>query len=280
MVKPAVRRQVVGYLQQTYNLSERSACRALGVSRASHRYESTRPSPDPLVAKLRSLAGERPRFGYRRLGILLRRKGERVNHKRVYRLYRLEGLALRIKRRKKRAASVRITPPAPRRPGERWSMDFVFERTELGASFRVLTVIDDFSRRCPGLLVERGIGGAHVARFLDELAAKNGGYPHSIVMDNGPEFISNALDQWAHRNEVKLIFSRPGKPTDNAFIESFNGHFRDECLNANWFSNLDHAREVIEEWVRDYNDQRPHSSLDNRTPNEYERTQLRTHAVG
>jgi putative transposase len=279
MVRLAVRRQAVEHVQEAFGLSERSACRALGFPRASHRYEPTRVDPPELVAKLRAVAVERPRFGYRRLHLMLRRAGLKVNHKRIYRLYRLEGLTVRIKRRKRLAASPRIAPPPPVRAGQRWSMDFVCDHTAEGLRFRVLTLVDDFSRRSPGLLVERSIGGGRVVRFLEELARVNG-RPETIVIDNGPEFVSNALDQWAHAHNVRLHFIRPGRPVENAFIESFNGKFRDECLNANWFHGLDHAREVVAEWVEDYNERRPHSSLGGLTPTEFERAQERTSALG
>jgi putative transposase len=279
MVRPAVRRQAVEHVQEAFGLSERSACRALGFPRASHRYEPIRAEAPELVAKLRAVAHERPRFGYRRLHLMLRRAGLMVNHKRIYRLYRLEGLTVRIKRRKRLAASPRVAPPPPSRPGQRWSMDFVCDHTAEGLRFRVLTLVDDFSRRSPGLLVERSMSGARVVRFLEELARANG-RPEIIVIDNGPEFVSNALDQWAHAHEVRLHFIRPGKPVENAFIESFNGKFRDECLNANWFHGLEHAREVVAEWLEDYNERRPHSSLGGLTPTEFERAQERTSALG
>jgi putative transposase len=279
MVKPAGRRLAVQHVQEAYGLSERSACRALGFPRASHRYDSTREEPAQLVASMRKLAMERPRFGYRRLHLLLRRAGFEVNHKRVYRLYRLEGLTVRVKRRKRLAASPRVAPPRPTHAGQRWSMDFVCDHTAEGLRFRVLTIVDDFSRRSPGLLVERSIGGGHVARFLDAIARVDG-YPGSIVIDNGPEFISNALDQWAHSHEVRLHFIRPGHPVENAFIESFNGKFRDECLNTNWFHSLAEARETVAQWLEDYNQRRPHSSLGGLTPTEFERAQERTSAVG
>jgi putative transposase len=157
-------------------------------------------------------------------------------------------------------------------------MDFVSDHTTDGHRFRILTLIDTFTRRAPGVVIERSIGGLRVARFLDQVAAKHG-YPKSITVDNGPEFISNVLDQWAHAHDVQLLFSRPGRPVDNAFIESFNGRLRDECLNTNWFYGLDQAREVINAWLEDYNERRPHGSLGGLTPVEYERAQLRTSSL-
>jgi len=265
-------------MQTAFGLSERSACRALGVPRATQRYVSTREPQDTLLSRMRSLAAKRPRAGYRTLYRLLRREGSNANHKRVYRLYRAEGLSLRIKRRKRRAACKREEPPAVLRPNDRWAMDFVSDCTSDGHKFRILTLIDTFTRRAPGVVIERSISGVRVARFLDEIAARLG-YPKTITVDNGPEFISKALDQWAHACGVVLHFSRPGKPVDNAFIESFNGRLRDECLNVNWFYGLEQAREIVGEWITDYNEHRPHSSLAGLTPAEYERMQLRTSAL-
>jgi putative transposase len=279
MVTPAIRRMVVGHVMKAHASSERRTCRALGVSRTSYRYRSCRTEPKQLVEKLRELAKERPRFGYRGLYRLLRRRGHVVNHKRVYRLYKRDGLQVRTKRRKRFAASPRVEVAKPTRPNQCWAMDFVSDHFVDGRRFRVLTVVDHFSRRCPGALVETSIPGAMVARFLDELAAMSGGYPAMICVDNGPEFISNALDQWASERGVKLVFSRPGKPVDNAFVESFNGRLRDECLNANWFRSLAEARTLIKHWVKDYNEERPHSALGGLTPIEYERSQIRTSRV-
>jgi len=278
MVRPEARRAAVRHVQSSFGLSERSACRALGVPRASQRYVSTKEPQDALLARMRDLASKRPRAGYRTLYRLLRREGCTANHKRVYRLYRIDGLSLRIKRRKRRAASKREQPPIPMKPNDRWAMDFVSDYTSDGRRFRILTLIDTFTRRAPGVIVERSISGLRLVRFLDEIAAKFG-YPKTITVDNGPEFISKALDQWAHAHGVTLHFSRPGKPVDNAFIESFNGRLREECLNTNWFYGLDDARELIGEWLVDYNEQRPHSSLAGLTPAEYERAQLRTAAM-
>jgi putative transposase len=274
MVRPAARRQAVRHVQTAHGLSERGACIALGVPRATHRYDSRRDEPLELVAQMRELAAKRPRAGYRTLWRLLRRAGVKANHKRVYRLYRAEGLGLRVKRRRRAAAASRQEPPPVTRPGERWAMDFVSEVTSDGHRFRILTLIDTFTRRAPGVVIERSIGGPRVVRFLEQVAATHG-YPRSITVDNGPEFVSNALDQWAHAHGVQLHFSRPGKPVDNAFIESFNGRLRDECLNTNWFYGLEHARDVIGAWLEDYNGRRPHSSLAGLTPVEYEK-QVRT----
>ncbi len=269
MVKPTDRRQAVGSIRASYEFSERRACRVLGLSRSSHRYASRRREPTELLERLRAHAASRPRFGYRRLHLLLRRDGEQVNHKRVYRLYRLEGLSVRTKRRKRMVAAPRTVLPPPTRPNQRWSMDFVSDVTEKSRRFRVLTLVDDFTRRCMALVVDTSFSGKRIGRVLNELAAVHR-HPQTIVVDNGPEFTSNALDQWAYQRGAKLHFIRPGKPVENAYIESFNGKFRDECLNSNWFADLLHARSVIEAWRVDYNDVRPHSSLDGLSPSEYE----------
>jgi putative transposase len=277
MVTPTIRRQVVGYVQKAMKMSERRACRAVGVSRASHRYTSCRTEPRALVEKLRELAKERPRFGYRQLYRLLRRRFD-VNHKRVYRLYRLDGLHIRTRRRKRYAASPRMEIIKAVRPCQRWSMDFVSDHLSDGHRFRILTVLDEFSRRSPGLLAEFSISGERVTRFLDEIATVTG-LPEMIVVDHGPEFISNALDQWAFARGIRLHFIRPGKPIDNAYIESFNGRLRDECLNASWFRTLSEAQKLIADWWKDYNEERPHSALGGLSPIEYERSQLRTQLV-
>jgi putative transposase len=222
----------------------------------------------PLRTALRAVAQLRPRFGYRRLHVLLQRDGWRCNHKRVYRLYREERLAVRRRRRRKFAAGCRIVMPVPIRPHERWSMDFMGDTLANGRTFRTFNLVDDGSRECLAIEVDHGLSGQRVARILDRVAATRP-LPKQIVVDNGPEFTSRVLDAWAYQNGVELHFIRPGKPVDNAFIESFNGKFRDECLNQHWFLDLDDARMKIEAWRIDYNEVRPHSALGNRTPTEY-----------
>ena len=217
---------------------------------------------------MRELAGERKRFGSPRLHIMLKREGLVVNHKRTERIYREEGLVLRRKRRRKGAAGARVIIPAPERPNRNWSMDFVADSTVTGRRFRALTIVDDYSRECPAIEVETSLGGVRVVGLLERLADTRG-LPEVITVDNGPEFAGKALDEWAYRRGVKLNFIRPGKPVENAFVESFNGRLRDECLNINWFMSIKHAREVIESWRQDYNEVRPHSSLKGRSPREY-----------
>jgi putative transposase len=267
MVTPTARRLAVGVLRADFPVSLSRACAALGVARSSYRYVSRRDD-SPLRAALRDIAQCRPRFGYRRLHVLLQRAGWRCNHKRVYRLYCEERLAVRRRRRRKLVASCRIVLPVPTRPHERWSMDFMGDTLANGRTFRTLNLVDDGSRECLAIEVDHGLSGQRVARILDRIAAVRP-LPKQIVVDNGPEFTSRVLDAWAYQNRVELHFIRPGKPVDNAFIESFNGKFRDECLNQHWFLDLDDARTKIKAWRIDYNEVRPHSALGNRTPTEY-----------
>jgi putative transposase len=199
---------------------------------------------------------------------MLKREGLVINHKRTERIYREEGLALRRKRRRKGAAGARVIMPAPERPNQRWSMDFVTDSLVTGRRFRAFAIVDDFSRECPVIEVDTSLGGRRVVGLLEKLGEQRG-LPEIITVDNGPEFAGKALDEWAYRRGIKLSFIRPGKPIENAFIESFNGRLRDECLNTNWFLSLKHARTVIEEWRRDYNSVRPHSSLGGRSPEEF-----------
>lgn len=191
-----------------------------------------------------------------------------INHKRTEKLYHEEGLALKRKRRRKSATGVRVIIPPPERRNERWSMDFVTDSIVTGRRFRALVIVDDYSRECPAIEVDTSLGGHRVVSVLEKLAEIRG-LPEIITIDNGPEFASRALDEWAYRKGVKLNFIRPGKPVENAFAESFIGRLRDECLNTNWFLNLNHARYIIEEWRKDYNEVRPHSSLKGSTPKEY-----------
>jgi putative transposase len=268
MVKPAALRQATGEVMAEMGFSQRRACRVVGLPRSNCQYRSLRAAPTELVARLRALATKRPRFGYRRLYVLLRREGQVVNHKRIYRLYRQEGLSLRRKARKRLTAGVRTVLPAPSRPNERWSMDFVSDVTATGRRFRVFTLVDDFTRESLALVPDTSLGGARVARALELVAAERG-LPDLIVTDNGPEFSGRVLDTWCYQRGVKHHFIRPGKPVENAYIESFNGKFRDECLNQHWFFGLEEARRLIAEWFVDYNECRPHSSLDGMTPREY-----------
>ena len=221
---------------------------------------------------MKSLAEQRRRFGSPRIYVMLRREGWKVNHKKVERLYREEGLSLRLKRRKKWASELRIPMPVPERPGQVYAMDFVMDRIVNGRRYKCLTMVDQRSKECPVIEVDYSIGGERVCRILDRVLDGRP-KPDVLMMDNGPEFSGKALDAWAYRRGIKLQFIRPGKPVENCFIESFNDKFRKECLNDNWFLSLPEAQTVIEEWRRDYNEVRPHSSLDDLTPMEYIRKQ-------
>ncbi len=256
------------HVVSSLGLSIRKACLLVELSRTAYGYQSHREDDTALRNRLRELAGQRKRFGSPRLHVMLKREGLVVNHKRTERLYSEEGLALRRKRRRKGAAGARMIIPAPERPNQKWSMDFVTDSIATGRRFRALAIVDDYSRECPAIEVDTSMGGRRVVGVLERLAELRG-LPEVITVDNGPEFAGRALDEWAYRKGIKLSFIRPGKPVENAFAESFNGRLRDECLNTNWFLSLRHAREVIEDWRKDYNTVRPHSSLGGLTPQEY-----------
>jgi putative transposase len=217
---------------------------------------------------MRELAHKHKRYGSPRLHALLRREGFVINHKRTERLYREEGLSLRKRTKKKRAVSVRVQMPPAGRPNDVWSMDFCSDAQANGKRFRVLTIVDDYTRISPGVLVNPSIPATSVTGFIDQVALLHG-YPDRIRVDNGPEFTSRTFQQWAERRNINIEYIRPGKPTDNAFIESFNGKFRDECLNEHWFLTLRHAQEIIETWRLSYNSDRPHSALHFLTPYEF-----------
>ena len=249
-------------------LSIRRACYLVDLSRATYDYHPAKDKDDVVRLRLREVAEQRRRFGCPRLHVMLKREGLVINHKRTERIYREENLSLRLKKRKKKTAMLRIKLPEPERANQRWSMDFVSDSTCTGRRFRALTIVDDFSRECPAIEVDSSIGGVRVVSILERLSETRG-LPEVITVDNGPEFIGKALDEWAYKNGVKLNFIRPGKPVENAYIESFIGKLRDECLNENWFITLRDAREAIEAWRIDYNDVRPHSSLGYLSPMEF-----------
>jgi putative transposase len=249
-------------------LSEKRACGLIGITRWSNRYQSRSDPQTPLRLRLRELAGSRVRYGYRRLTVLLRREGWNVNAKRVYRLYREEGLQVRSPKRVKRARQVRLALPAATRPNQRWSMDFVSDRLVDGRWFRILTVVDQYTRECLCVHAERSQTGRKVAEQLSRIVARQGS-PESITSDNGSEFVGKAMEAWSHENDVQLEFIRPGKPVENGFVESFNGRLRDECLNTEVFFDLTDARAKLERWRADFNHHRPHSALSDRTPAEF-----------
>lgn len=265
---PSKRRLAVTEAREAAQISEKRACRFTGFSLSTQRYRSCRPSDEDLRARLKELAEKRPRWGYRRLYILLKREGCERNRKLVQRLYREEGLSVRRRKRRKMAAVARSPMTIPLRANERWSVDFVRDTLADGRPFRGFTVVDDFTRECPAIEVDHSLPGERVARTLDRLSGERG-LPKAIVCDNGPEFQGQALDFWAHRHGVALSFIQPGKPVQNAFIESFNGKLRDECLNENYFTSLIDAKATIEAWRQDYNETRPHSSLGDLTPAEF-----------
>ena len=241
----------------------------LRLNRSVHRYRGIRNDQAVLRRRIREIAAARVRYGYFRIYIVLRREGLRINHKRVYRFYREEGLSTRMRRpRRHVSAARRVERPHARVANECWSMDFVSDALFDGRRIRALTVIDNHTRESLAIEVDQGITGDQVVTVMNRIAAARG-VPRSIRVDNGPEFVSRALDQWAYLHQVTLDFSRPGKPTDNAVVESFNGRLRDECLNTNWFMSLDDAKSKIEAWRRHYNETRPHTALGFVPPSEY-----------
>lgn len=255
---------VVGHL----GLSQRKACELVGLWQSSYYYRGHKQDDSKIRRRILTLADQRRRFGQDRIYVMLRREGWQINHKRVERIYREEHLSLRRKNRKKRGSAVRVPLPVPDRPNQVWSMDFISEALVTGRRLRILTIVDDFTRECLRVEVDSAMGGTGVARVLDELIEFRG-KPEGIRMDNGPEFAGRALDEWAYRNKVRLDFIRPGKPVENAYVESFNGRLRDECLNEHVFVSLQEAKRIVEDWQEDYNKQRPHGSLGGLTPEEF-----------
>ena len=268
MVTPASKRTAAGVMITEFRRSQRRACDLSDLGRSTCRYRFRRSGDEEFRQKLRVIALERPAFGYRRLGYFLRKDGLRFNHKKLLRLYRSEGLGLPRKRPRKRLWQRPRPLLRATFPNERWSIDFVADQLGSGRRFRVLTIMDDYTRTWPLTIVDTSIGGTRVVRALEEYAQTHP-LPKVIVQDNGTEFTSGAFLSWAERRGIELRFIQPGKPNQNAFVESFNGKFRLECLNAHWFSTLDDARRTIETWRTDYNDIRPHSSLDDTPPAEF-----------
>jgi putative transposase len=262
------KKEVVRFLCTGFEISRRRACQLVQCGRSTFYYESHAEDQTALVVRLKDLAAARVSYGYRRLHVLLLREGWEINHKRVYRLYQQEGLSLRMKTKKKRASALRVPMPETTAPNQCWSMDFVSDELSDGRRFRLLTLVDNFSRVSPAIEVDFSLTGSRVVEVMERLRLA-GQMPRVIRVDNGSEFVSKVMDEWAHRNNVKLEFSRPGKPTDNAFIESFNGRLRQECLNQHWFISLEDARRTVEAWRLEYNAVRPHTSLGNKTPIEY-----------
>ena len=268
MVGPVAKREAVAHLQAAMSLSERRACSMVGADRKMIRYRSRRPPEVALRGRLRELANERRRFGYRRLFILLRHEGEPSGINRIYRLYREEGLTVRKRRSRRRAVGTRAPILVEARPNARWSLDFVHDQFACGRRFRVLNIVDDVTRECLAAIPDTSISGRRVARELSELIARRG-KPGMIVSDHGTEFTSNAILAWSKDQRVEWHYIAPGKPMQNGFCESFNGRMRDELLNETLFFGLDHARTAIAEWADDYNERRPHSALGYITPAAY-----------
>ena len=263
-----MKREAVADLQATMGLSERRACRIVGADRTMIRYRSRRPADTELRARLRDLANERRRFGYRRLFILLRREGEPSGINRIYRLYREEGLAVRKRRARRKALGTRAPILVEARPNARWSLDFVHDQFACGRRFRILNVVDDVTRECLAAIPDVSISGKRVARELSAIIERRG-KPGMIVSDNGTELTSNAILAWCAEHKLQWHYIAPGKPMQNAFVESFNGRMRDELLNETLFRDLDHARAVVADWAVDYNTERPHSALGYQTPAAY-----------
>jgi putative transposase len=271
MVGPAAKREAVAHLKEHHQMSERRACKVIKADRRMVRYQSRRPPDTQLRERLRSLANERRRFGYRRLFIMLRRDGEPSGINRIYRLYREEGLGVRRRKGRKRAIGVRAPILVEARPNARWSLDFVHDQMANGRRFRVLNITDDITHECLGAIPDTSISGQRVARELTAIIERRG-KPGLIVSDNGTELTSHAIFAWVKDHKIDWHYITPGKPMQNGYVESFNGKMRDELLNETLFFSLDHARQAIADWVEDYNTTRPHSSLAYQTPAAYAET--------
>ncbi len=265
MVGPAAKRDAVAHLKTVMGLSERRACQIISADRKMVRYRPSRPPEVELRARLRDLANERRRFGYRRLFVLLKREGEPSGVNRIYRLYREEGLSVRKRKARRRAVGTRAPILVEAKANARWSLDFVHDQFACGRRFRVLNIVDDVTRECLAAIPDTSISGRRVARELTTLIERRG-KPGMIVSDNGTELTSNAILAWSKEHKVDWHYIAPGKPMQNGYVESFNGRMRDELLNESLFFGLGHARSAIAEWVDDYNTFRPHSSLGYQTP--------------
>lgn len=261
MVGPRVKRKALELMKEVHGLSTRRACRLLKLWQSTVYYRKKRNRDDESVKKKMSeLAQSKPRYGRPRIIWLMRREGFLDNHKRLGRIYRELGLQVRKRPGKRKRSGIRLVLPAPSQPNELWSMDFMSDSLHSGRKIRLLTIVDDFTREAPAIEVDLSLTGERVAQVLDRLKLSRG-LPKAIICDNGPEFISKALSLWSMQNNVDLKFIQPGKPVQNAYIESFNGKVRDECLNQNWFLNLEDAKFEIERWRKEYNSERPHSAL-------------------
>lgn len=268
-MKPSRRRPAVKYLHEAYRVSERHACRVARMAISTYRYQSLADPRTALRLRIREIAQTRVRYGYRKIRVLLNREGWGVGKKLVYRLYREEGLTLRRKPRRQRGvAAHRRERLQPQKANEVWSLDFVADQLADGRRFRALTMVDVFTRESLAIEVGQGLRGEDVVRTLNRITSHRG-RPKFLFCDNGSEFTSQSMDLWAYQNGVQINYSRPGKPTDNAHVESFNGTLRAECLDAHGFESLVQARQIIEAWRREYNESRPHRALGERTPMEF-----------
>ena len=265
MVTPVARREAAAHLCQSYEVSQRRACKIIGADRATVRYRSRRPDDGAIRSRLRELAAMRRRFGYRRLHILLRREGMHMNHKKLRRLYGEERLQVRRRGGRKRALGTRAPMAMPQGPNQHWSLDFLSDAMTDGRRFRILAVVDDFTRECLCLVADTSLSGTRVARELDAIIATRG-RPLLCVSDNGTELTSMAILRWCQESGVEWHYIAPGKPAQNAFIESFNGRLRDELLNETLFVSIAHARTMLAAWLLDYNTVRPHSAIGNLPP--------------
>ncbi|OQW46653.1 MAG: transposase [Proteobacteria bacterium SG_bin6] len=279
MVTPGAKREAVAHAREHHGLSERRACSLIGVSRRVIRYQSTTGDDAPLRARLRELAAQRRRFGYRRLGYLLAREGMTPNHKKLRRIYREENLRVRRRGGRKRALGTRSPMVLPDGPNQRWSLDFVSDTLMCSRRFRILCVVDDYTRECLALVADTSLSGMRVPRELTRLIGLRG-KPHTVVSDNGTELTSSAILRWSQERRAEWHYIAPGKPMQNGFVESFNGRLRDECLNETLFTSLAHARFVLDAWWHDYNHVRPHSKLGGKTPAEIAGQRVRGHAPG
>lgn len=264
------------FAMKGFGLSQRKACLLVKVSRTVFSYQPKRSELNEKIReRLKELAARYRRLGAWKFHKILQREGFKVNHKRVERIYRQEGLSLRVKKRKKLKAVSRVALPRPVRANQQWSMDFIHDKLWEGRRFRSLSIVDTFTHECLALEVDTSLGGERVKRVLERLASERG-LPEAITVDNGPEFISQVMDEWAYRRSVKLDFIRPGKPTDNPFVESFHDKFREECLDDHYFSTLFEARAIIEDWRIEFNTFRPHRSLKGLTPEAFAQQQNQT----
>jgi len=265
---PCAKRRIVAELVAGHQLSRRRAAGLLQLQRSVYYYRSRAKDMTALRMRLRDLAASRPCYGYRRLHVLLQREGWLLNHKKVWRLYRAENLMVRTRKKKHRASRLRLLPAMPTRQNQRWSIDFVADQLATGRRFRVFTMLDIFSRQSPGIRVDFSLPATAVTIALDKAMATKG-QPEVITLDNGTEFTSRHFDAWAFKRGIRLDFIAPGRPVENAFIESFNDKLRNECLNLYWFQSLDEAQRIVGDWRKEYNKTRPHSSLGNLAPDTY-----------